>query len=95
MSLTIKPDHVYIHLLESAPYNIGKGKIYEWIPGNLAAFACNLSFQSGGEGFVTFHSKTVLVDHYIKTLGAHHIRGQLMIINSEAARRLIDKYNKT
>ena len=56
MSLTIEPDHVYIHLLESASYNIGKGKIYEWVPGNLVAFACNLSFQRGGEGFVSFDS---------------------------------------
>jgi hypothetical protein len=95
MSLKIEPDHVYVHLLESASYNIGKGKIYEWVPGNLVAFACNLSFQSGGEGFVSFDSKTVLVDHYIKTLGAHHIRGQLMIINNVAARKLIEKYIKT
>jgi len=94
MSLTIRLDHVYIYLLESASYNIGKNKIYEGVPGNLVAFACNLSFQRGGEGFVSFESKTELVDHYINTLGALHFGGRLMIINSIAAKRLVDKYIK-
>jgi hypothetical protein len=95
MSLTVKSDHVYIYLLESASYNIGKDKIYEGVPGNLVAFACKMSFQTGGEGFVSFESKTELVNHYINTLGAINYGGQLMIINSLAARRLIDKYIKT
>jgi len=30
---------VYMFLLESAPFNIGKGKLYEGIPGNLIAHA--------------------------------------------------------
>lgn len=94
MSLTVKSDHVYIYLLESASYNIGKNKIYESVPGNLVAFACKLSFQSGGEGYVSFESKTELIDHYINTLGASNFGGRLMIINSMTAKRLIDKYIK-
>ncbi|MCK5839270.1 MAG: hypothetical protein KAG99_05445, partial [Bacteroidales bacterium] len=45
ISLTVKPDHVYMYLLESSPFNIGKNKLYIGVPGNLVAFACKLSFQ--------------------------------------------------
>ncbi|MPR36310.1 hypothetical protein [Salmonirosea aquatica] len=94
ISLTIKPDHVYMFLLESAPFNLGNGKIYEGVPGNLVAFACKLSFQRGGEGFVSFESKTKLIEHYTNTLGALHIGGGLMIIDSKAAEKLVLKYFK-
>ena len=39
-------------------------------------------------------SKTQLIDHYIKTLGAFHFGGHLMIIETQAALKLIDKYFK-
>lgn len=94
ISLTVKSDHVYMFLLESSPFNIGKNKLYEGIPGNLVAFACKLSFQRGGEGFVSFESKTKLIEHYVKTLGAYHFCGRLMVIDTIAAKRLIDKYFK-
>ena len=45
LSLTIEQDHVYMNLLESAPFNIGKDKLYEGVAGNLVAFACKISFQ--------------------------------------------------
>ena len=54
ISLEIKSDHVYMHLVESAPFNKGKTKIYAGVPGNLVAFACKLSFQRGHEGNVSF-----------------------------------------
>ena len=94
-SLTIKSDHVYMNLVESAPFNIGKNKLYEGVPGNLVAFACKLSFQRGGGGFVSFQAKTKLIDHYVKTLGAYHFGGHLMIVDSIAAQNLIDKYFKS
>ena len=93
-SLTIKSNHVYMNLLESAPFNIGKNKLYEGVPGNLVAFACKLSFQRSGGGFVSFQAKTKLIDHYVKTLGAEHFGGHLMVIDSIAAQNLIDKYFK-
>ncbi len=95
ISLEVKVDHVYMHLIESAPFNIGKTKVYLGIPGNLVAFACKLSFQRGGEGYVSFVAKTKLLDHYINTLGATHFGGHLMIITTESALRLIGKYFKT
>ncbi len=92
VSLEVKPDHVYMHLIESAPFNIGKHKTYLGVPGNLVAFACKLSFQRGGDGYVSFVAKTILIDHYIDTLGAVRVGGQLMLINTESALKLINKY---
>lgn len=92
VSLTVKEDHVVMHLIKSAPFNKGKSKVYAGIPGNLVAFACKLSFQRGCEGYVSFIAKTKLIDHYIKTLGAVHVGAQRMVINTEAALKLIDKY---
>jgi hypothetical protein len=92
ISLEVKSDHVYMHLVESAPFNKGKTKMYSGVPGNLVAFACKLSFQRGHEGNVSFLSKTQLVDHYIKTLGAFHFGGRVMIIETQAALKLINKY---
>lgn len=92
ISIEIKADHVYMHLLESAPFNKGKTKVYAGVPGNLVAFACKLSFQRGHEGNVSFFSKTQLIQHYIDSLGAMHVGGRIIIIDSIAALKLINKY---
>ena len=92
ISLEVKADHVYMHLVESAPFNKGKTKIYAGVPGNLVAFACKLSFQRGHEGNVAFISKSHLVDHYVESLGATHFGGRLMIIDTQAALKLINRY---
>ena len=52
LCLTIEQDHIFMDLLESAPFNIGKHKIYEGVAGNLVAYACKISFQKGFEGYV-------------------------------------------
>jgi hypothetical protein len=95
ISFTIESDHVYIDLLESAPFNIGKNKLYEGVAGNLVAYACKVSFQNGYDGYLSFTAKTKLIDHYIKTLDAYHFGGHLMVINTMSANRLIDKYFKS
>ena len=92
ISLEIKFDHVYMHLVESAAFNKGKTKVYAGVPGNLVAFACKLAFQRGHEGNVSFFSKTQLVQHYIDSLGAIHVGGRIMIIDTIAALKLINKY---
>jgi hypothetical protein len=81
-----------MHLLESAPFNKGKKKVYAGVPGNLVAFACKLAFQSGHEGNVSFISKTQLINHYIDTLQAIYVGGRIMIIDTIAALKLINKY---
>jgi hypothetical protein len=95
LSFTIKTDHLYMDLLESAPFNLGHTKLYDGVPGNLVAYACKVSFQNGFDGFVSFTAKTKLIEHYEKTLGAHHFGNQLMIIQPEVAQQLVNKYFKT
>ena len=95
VSLSVDADHIYMHLIESAPFNKDKTKVYLGVPGNLVAYACRLSFQKGFDGFVSFHSKTKLINHYTKTLGAYHFGGQLMIIDTLPAKALIEKYFKS
>ena len=95
VSLEVKSDHVYMHLIESSPFNIGTNKVYLGVPGNLVAFACKLSFQRGGEGYVSFIAKTKLINHYIQTLGAVHFGGHLMVITTQTALKLIGKYFKS
>jgi hypothetical protein len=94
ISVEVKSDHVYMHLVENAPFNKGKSKVYAGVAGNLVAFVCRLSFQRGHEGNVSFISKTQLIDHYEKTLGAFHFGGRVMIIETKSALKLIDKYFK-
>ena len=92
ISLEVKSDHVYMHLVENAPFNKGQTKVYSGVAGNLVAFACKLSFQRGHEGNVSFLSKSQLVTHYEKTLGAFHFGGRVMIIETQSALKLINKY---
>jgi len=95
ISITIETDYIFMNLLESAPFNIGKKKLYEGVAGNLVAYACKLSFQKGFEGFVAFTAKSKLIKHYEKTLGAYHLINQRMIINTGSSMKLINTYFKT
>ena len=88
-------DHFYLHLIESAPFNLGKHKLYEGVPGNLFAFTCKISWDKGYQGFVSFTSKTRLIEHYEHTIGATHIGGQKMVIFPKEALKLIKKYYPT
>ena len=94
VSLAVTPDNVYVHLLENAPFNIGKNKIYAGVAGNLMAYACKLSFKHGTDGYVSFRAKTKLIDYYTKSLGAVHFGGHLLVIQTDSALKLLDKYFK-
>ncbi|HBX50734.1 MAG: hypothetical protein A2275_17930 [Bacteroidetes bacterium RIFOXYA12_FULL_35_11] len=87
-----KGDHLFMHLIESAKFNKGKIKIYLGIPGNLVAFACQQSFMKGYGGYVSFISKSKLIEHYSDTLGAKVLFANTMIIETSAALKLIHKY---
>jgi hypothetical protein len=95
ISLSYEVDHVFMHLLENAPFNIGKNKMYEGVMGNLVAYACKLSFQRGYDGFVSFTAKTKLITHYEETLGAFHLGNSRMILGNKPAQFLVDKYFKS
>jgi hypothetical protein len=92
VSITDREDHIFLHLIESAPFNFGRPKLYEGVPGNLVAFACKESMDKGYDGFISFFSKTKLIQHYEKTLGAIHVGGHRMVIYTNAAEKLINRY---
>jgi hypothetical protein len=98
ISISQKQGYLEMNLIESAPFNYGKNKMHYGVAGNLVAFACKRSFELGFDGFVAFTAKTILIDHYRKTLGAISIGGQRMAIEEKQALELVKRYfndNKT
>ena len=85
---------MHIHLIENSPENVGKIKVYQGIAGNLFAFACKFSLESGFDGVVSFIAKTNLIKHYFVTLGAKLLKNQRMFILEKQAEILINKYFK-
>jgi hypothetical protein len=84
-----------MNALELAPHNIGqKNKRYEHVAGCLIAFAGKESFKLKGNysGFLTFMSKTSLMQWYSKKYGAQAALGQRMYIDNTNGLRLINKY---
>lgn len=95
ISYEIAKGFVYVHLVESAPWNIGADKKeFIGVGPHLFAIACKESFLQGFEGYVSFTSKSHLVDHYRNSLRAFHIGGLKMAIDSNEARKLVDRYFK-
>jgi hypothetical protein len=92
ISFEIKQDHVHIHLIENSPENDGKIKVYQGIAGNLFAFACKFSSETGFDGVVSFYAKTQLIEHYSVTLGAIMLSYNKMIIPERNAYLLVCKY---
>ncbi len=95
LSIEDKGDHIFMHLVESAKFNFGKHKLYNGVPGNLVAFACKVSFDKSYEGYVAFDSKTILIEHYQKSLGATYMSGRRMYIDIKAAGKLVSQYFKS
>jgi len=83
---------MYMSLIESSPFNLGKGKKYLGVAANLVAYVCKLSMEHGFGGVISFDSKTALISHYEKTLGAVRVSGSGMVIFEKDAKILIDKY---
>lgn len=92
ISIEDKGDLIYMHLLENAKFNKGKEKAYLGVAGNLVAYACKLSFEKGYDGFISFTSKSKLIEHYKKTLGAKIFMGNVMIIDTSESFRLFKRY---
>jgi hypothetical protein len=81
-----------MHLIESAPHNIGHGKKYVGVAGNLVAFVCKLSFDLEFQGFIAFTPKTELIQHYQQSLGAELIFRNRMTITTKSAKKLVNLY---
>jgi hypothetical protein len=96
ISLEPVADQLYIemHLIENAPHNYGAKKKFAGVAANLVAFACKMSFDMGFDGFVSFTSKTELIEHYAVTLGAQLIFRNRMTISTIPAKKLVNSYYK-
>ncbi len=99
LQLKFESNMLIMDALELAPHNIGqRNKRYDYVAGCLIAFACRESFKTEGDykGFLTFVSKTNLIEWYARKYGAELALGQRMFINWENGERLIEKYlNRT
>jgi hypothetical protein len=92
VSFERREKHIFMTLIESSPFNRGKNKKYLGVCGNLTAYGCKVSMECGFDGVVSFQSKTSLISHYEKTLGAVHLGGGRMAIFEDSAKNLIDNY---
>lgn len=92
VSIEDRGDHLYLHLIENAKCNRGNAKKYVGVAGNMFAYTCKRSLELGYGGYVAFDSKTKLIDHYIKTLGAIHSHAQRLYLDENVAKKLIIRY---
>jgi hypothetical protein len=87
--------YVEVTLLESHPQHVGKTKRLRGIPGSLFAFAAQLSFAAGGDGFIAIDAKTGLIEHYHLHYGFERVgNSQRIVLASKAAAILISKYGR-
>jgi hypothetical protein len=95
INLNYREGFVNIELIENAGFNIGGNKVYKGVAGNLFAFACKQSWDKGDFGYVSFNSKTNLVEYYENLLGAKRLgKSTQMIIEPKEALILIKHYYK-
>lgn len=59
----------------------------------MVALCCKISVDQGMDGFIYFDAKNRLMPYY-QRFGAKHMFGLRMIVESDAARKLIDLYFK-
>lgn len=84
-----------MQVIENAPHNYGSSnKRFDYVAGCLIAFGCRESFSLIGpyKGFLTFTSKTNLIELYKTKYGASQALGQRMFIDDTNGLKLIDKY---
>lgn len=86
--------YIEVVLAEANPKNVGKGGRYKGVGAHLFSIASRLSLDLGYGGYVTFISKTDLVQHYIDELHAEVLFGSNMQLNTEASKRLVAIYDK-
>lgn len=95
IQLRIENDMLIMDVIEIAPHNFGSSdKRFDHVAGCLIAFGCRESFKIKGnyKGFLTFTSKTNLIDWYKKKYGATQALGQRMFIDDLTGLKLIEKY---
>lgn len=96
LMLTVMNNEMLImNNIEVSPENYGREGRYDNVAGLLIAFACYKSFELGRgnyRGFLSFESKTSLIELYIKKYGASYAMGNKMFFSNEAGIKLIQRY---
>lgn len=95
MLTLINEEMLYMNNIEVAPHNYGSKGKYRNVAGALIAFACYKSFEEGKNyylGFLSFDSKTQLIELYQNKYGATFAMGQKMFFDPEAGKKLMKKY---
>lgn len=95
MLTLVEDEMLFMNNIEVAPHNYGSTGQYENVAGCLLAFACYKSFELGKNhylGYLSFDSKTQLIELYQSKYGATHARGQKMFFDPAAGKILMQKY---
>jgi len=95
MLTLINGEIVYMNSIEVSPHNYGSGGKFENVAGSLLAFGCYKSFELGKKnylGFLSFDSKTQLIELYQEQYGATYAMGQKMFFSPQAGKELMRKY---
>lgn len=86
---------LFMNNIEVAPHNYGLNGKFLNVAGGLLAFACYKSFEVGQNyylGYLSFESKTQLIELYQNKYGATFAMGQKMFFDPEAGKALMKKY---
>ncbi|MDF9842493.1 MULTISPECIES: hypothetical protein [unclassified Paenibacillus] len=97
ISLSDEGDHVFIHLMESAPqtrYGITPPRFFINVPRLLVAFAGMKSNQLGYSGFLALTPKTNRRDYFEKQFKAEPVYGRNMAIHGVVSNHWITVYYK-
>ena len=95
MLTLIDQEMLYLNNVEVAPHNYGSDGKYDHVAGGLLAFGCYKSFELGRNyyvGYLSFESKTRLIDLYQRKYGATLAMGQKMFFDPVAGKRLMQEY---
>lgn len=94
MQLRFDAGMLIMEIIELAPNNIGKTGKYSNVAGCLIAYACReaIKLDSAYRGYLTFQSKTKLVNWYKENYYASQAIGLRMYIDPKGGEKLIKKY---
>jgi hypothetical protein len=95
MITLLNEEMIYMNNVEVAPHNYGRAGKYEGVAGSLIAFASLKSFEQGKGpyvGYLSFDSKTELIELYEQGYGATWAMGQKMFIDPGSGKSLMKRY---
>jgi hypothetical protein len=95
MITIINGEMIFMNNLEISPSNYGSSGKHSRVAGCLIAFACKFSIKNGKgnyKGFLSFDSKTEIVELYHKKYGATLARGLKMFISPQKSIELVEKF---